>query len=417
MERKVSERMVVFLVGAVQFVNVLDFVMVMPMGRDFSLALGIPGSEVGKVAGAYTLAAALSGLAGSFFLDRFDRRKALLVSMVGLVAGTAAGGLATGLPSMIAARVLAGVFGGPATSVSMSIIADVVPAERRGKALGAVMGAFAVASVLGVPLALKVSEWVDWRAPFLGVAGMGLAISMGAVFLLPPLTGHLAAVRAQAGHRLQAMRGLFTRPLILISYTMTAFVMLGGFLIIPNIPSYLMENLRYPRSQYGWLYFFGGIVSFTFTRVGGYLVDRYGSFRVGSFGAAVLTVFVYIGFVNYTGFPVVGIFMGFMFANAFRMVSYNTLTNKVPGPSERAQFMSLQSCVQHLASSIGAILSSHLLSEAADKQLIGMDRVATISLCFTVTLPLFLGLVESRVRRRDAAALAAQEPPAGLKAA
>ncbi len=44
MEKKISERMVVFLVGAVQFVNVLDFVMVMPMGPDFALALGIPTS-------------------------------------------------------------------------------------------------------------------------------------------------------------------------------------------------------------------------------------------------------------------------------------------------------------------------------------------------------------------------------------
>src|SRR5690348_13105039 len=41
------ERAVVLLVAAVQFVNILDFVMVMPMGPDFAAALGIPASKLG----------------------------------------------------------------------------------------------------------------------------------------------------------------------------------------------------------------------------------------------------------------------------------------------------------------------------------------------------------------------------------
>lgn len=40
-----SERAVVFCVGAVQFVNILDFRMVMPLGPDFAAALDIPVSR------------------------------------------------------------------------------------------------------------------------------------------------------------------------------------------------------------------------------------------------------------------------------------------------------------------------------------------------------------------------------------
>ncbi|HLM47807.1 MAG TPA: MFS transporter, partial [Myxococcaceae bacterium] len=148
--RAVSERAVIFLIGAVQFVNILDFVMVMPLGPDFASGLGIPTSHIGTIGAAYTAAGCVAGVAGSYFLDRFDRRKALAVAMLGLVVSTAAGGLATGLTSLLVTRALAGLFGGPATSLSMSIIADVIPPERRGKAMGAVMGAFSVASVLGV---------------------------------------------------------------------------------------------------------------------------------------------------------------------------------------------------------------------------------------------------------------------------
>src|SRR5437762_462728 len=96
------ERTVVLLVAAVQFVNILDFVIVMPMGPDFAAALGIPSSKLGMIGGSYTAAAAVSGLAGSFFLDRFDRRPALGVAMLGLVAGTGMGGMATGFGTLIA---------------------------------------------------------------------------------------------------------------------------------------------------------------------------------------------------------------------------------------------------------------------------------------------------------------------------
>ena len=64
-----SERAIIFCVGAVQFVNILDFVIVMPLGRDFADGLGIPVSRLGYVGGAYTAAACVSGLAGAFWRD------------------------------------------------------------------------------------------------------------------------------------------------------------------------------------------------------------------------------------------------------------------------------------------------------------------------------------------------------------
>src|SRR5687767_9672822 len=93
-----SERAIVFCIGAVQFINILDFMIVMPLGPDLAQALDIPLSRLGYVGGSYTAAACISGFAGAFFLDRFDRRRALTVSLAGLVLGTVAGAFARGLP-------------------------------------------------------------------------------------------------------------------------------------------------------------------------------------------------------------------------------------------------------------------------------------------------------------------------------
>ncbi len=82
----------------------------------------------------------------------------LAVTMFGLVLGTVSAGFAWNLEALMLARVVAGAFGGPATSVALSVIADIVPPARRGRALGIVMGAFAAASVLGVYLSFFIDS-------------------------------------------------------------------------------------------------------------------------------------------------------------------------------------------------------------------------------------------------------------------
>jgi hypothetical protein len=114
---------------------------------------------------------------------------------------------------------------------------------------------------------------------------------------------------------------------------------------------------------------------------------------------------VYAGFALPTPLvPVPAIFVGIMFSMAIRNLSYNTLTSRVPEPHERAAFMSVQSAVQHFAAAIGAIGSSMLLAERADKSLEGMPRVAWVSIATGLLMPLFLWVVERGVTARKAPA-------------
>ena len=389
---------VVLLVAAVQFVNILDFVMVLPLGPDFAAALGIPSSRLGMIGGSYTAAAAVAGLISSLFLDRFDRRPALGIAMLGLVVGTALGGLADGLTTLMIARMVAGAFGGPATSLSFSIVADVVPPERRGRAMGIVMGAFSIAQVLGVPAGLELARQLGWRAPFFVVAGTGALIAVVAVLLLPPLRGHIAE-----RHERVPLSQLFAQRNVLLSWAMTFVVMAAGFLLIPNISAYVQRNLGYPRARLGLLYFIGGLVSLVGLQLAGRFTDRFGSFRVGTAGSLFLAFAIVAGFVlSPPLFPVAGIFITFMLALSFRNVAYNTLTSKVPRSSERARFMSIQSAVQHAASAAGAFFAAQLLTELPGGALAGMDRVSFLAIALTLTLPAFLFAVESAVRRSTA---------------
>ena len=393
----ISERKLVFLLASVQFVNILDFMIVMPLGPAFATALGIPTARLGVIGGSYTAAASVAGLVAAQFLDRFDRRKALATAMAGLVMATAAAGLADSFAGLVAARAVAGCFGGPATAIALAILADAVPPERRGRAMGSVMGAFSAASVLGVPAGLTLSEVGGWRAPFLAVATLGVLVVAGALALMPPMTGHLVR-RAGAGLPVAPQRplGVFLRDRrVQLSYLGTAAAMMGAFAIIPHLATFLIFNVGYAPHSIPPLYFAGGIVSFFSMRLGGRVVDQRGPLPVVLFGSALLLVLFALTFLPPAPLiPVIVMFVGFMLGNSVRMVGLQTLTSKIPAPVERGRFMSGQSAVQHLASAIGAGLSTVLLGENLDHSLRGMPRLALFSMALTALLPLLVWSIQ-----------------------
>lgn len=393
----ISEGRLLFLLGSVQFVNVLDFVMVMPLGPDFAQALGIPTDQLGLVAGAYTAAAAVAGLAVSSLLDRFDRRAALMFTLSGLAVGTALGGISTGLWSLVLTRLVAGAFGGPATSVCLSVLTDVVPVERRGRAMGRVMGAFSVASVVGVPIGLELARMGAWYTPFFTTAALGLVAVLATRSQLPVMTAHLASAAAQRPHR--PLWTFLREGPVLLSLSCSALAMIGAFSIITNLSAFVQFNLGYPRDSLGVLYMVGGVLAFFGMRLAGSSVDRWGPTRVVTIGTLALLTVIALAFLpSQPLIPVIVIFAGFMLSNSTRLVGLNSLTTRVPAPSDRARFMSLQSAVQHLSTSAGSAWSTWVLTEGPSGRLEGMPLLAAVALALSATLPLMVARLAKRLQ-------------------
>lgn len=401
----ITEKRIIALIAAIQFVNVLDFMMVMPLGPDFAKELGIHTSKLGMIGGSYTASATVSGLIGSLFLDRFDRRKALFFAMLGLACGTFAGAFATDLTTLMLARILAGLFGGPATSLSLSIIADVVPPTRRGRAMGTVMGAFSIASIFGVPAGLELARIGGWRLPFIAVGGVALLITFLAIALLPPMKTHLWAPNTsenQPENNKSSALSMLKRPEVALSYLTVAIGMFGGFLMIPNLSAYLQNNLAYPRAHLGFLYFCGGILSLILMRVAGILIDRISAFGVNTAATLILISTLATGYlVNPPLIPIFLIFSGFMVGMSVRNVSVTSISTRVPRFNERARFMSFQSAVQHFSGAVGAFTSTQFLQEGPDGILIGMPRLAMTCIILSACIPLIVRNVEKRVKNRE----------------
>jgi len=396
-----SERRITWLMTSVQFVSVLAFMIMMPLGPDFVLDLGIPASAVGMVTAGYTVSAALSGLVAALFIDRFDRRPALAVTMAGLILGSVASALAWNLESLLAARIFAGIFGGPAGALAIAIVADNVPPERRGQAMGQVMGALSISAVLGIPLGLELSHLAGWRATFLAVAALGMVIVATALFLLPPQRGHLAGpgMALAGGNAALRLVRIAGRPLALLAFALAMVAILPGFLVITNLAVFVQFNLGFPRDQLGLLYMIGGTLSFFGMRLTGQLVDRFGSTPVTFATTGVLAVLLYVLYFDWfwLGLPVLLLVPCFMLFNTARMVAQNTAVSKVPDPTERAGFMALVGSVTQLSGGLGAVIGAAMLDTAPDGKLVHMPTLAATAIAISLLGPPLMYALERRL--------------------
>jgi predicted MFS family arabinose efflux permease len=105
--------------AGIQFTHILDFMIMMPLGPQFTKIFTITDAQFGMLVSAYTLAAGASGLLAATYLDKFDRKKLLLALYVLFGLATLACGLAPTYNTLMLAR-----FGGYLWRSLVSLVAN-----------------------------------------------------------------------------------------------------------------------------------------------------------------------------------------------------------------------------------------------------------------------------------------------------
>jgi len=359
------ERWLLLTLASIQFTSVLDFMIMMPLGPQLTELFGISAGEFGFLVSAYTFAAGLSGLLAATYIDRFGRKRMMLTLYPLFGAAALACSFAPTFAWLMVARVASGFFGGVLMALSQTIVAEVIPFERRGRAMGVVMTSFSVATVAGVPLALFLASHFNWHAPFLAIALMVSVCALGAAKTLPSLKGHLAAhpVGDSAPNMLANLRLVLVDPNHLRAYAMSASMVFAGFAVIPYIALYLQGNAGFKPEQIPYVYLTGGICTLISARLIGHWSDRAGkayAFR----RLALLMPLPLLAMTLSADLPMVGVLLvsSVLFVvMSGRMIPGMALIGAAADPRRRGSFMTLNSAVQSLAMGLAALVGGQIL--------------------------------------------------------
>ncbi len=368
MAQKLSPRRelwLLFTLAGIQFTHILDFMIMMPLGPQFTQLFGITDAQFGLLVSAYTLAAGASGLLAATYIDRFGRKRLLLVLYALFALATLACGLAPTYGTLMTARIAAGVFGGVLSALSQTIVGDVIPFERRGRAMGIVMTSFSVATVAGVPAGLFLAAHLNWHATFIGIAALCAVLALFAAWTLPVLDDHLRASNRPSV--LGGIRTVLADANHLKAFVFSGLLMFAGFTVIPYITIYMQTNAGVRADQIPYVYLCGGVVTLFTARLFGRMTDQRG--KVETFRLlAVAVIFPMVATTLVRGMPLwVVLIVSTLFFTCMsgRMIPGMAILTSAANPQLRGTFMTLNSAVQSAAMGVAAFVGGLIISRDA----------------------------------------------------
>ena len=387
-----NEKWFLLILAAVNFTHIVDFMIMMPLGPQLMRLFQISPQQFGFLVSAYTLSAGLSGFAGAFWIDRFDRKQALVYVYFGFLSGTTACALAPSYSLLLTARILTGAFGGILGAIVLSLVGDAIPEERRAAAMGIVMAAFSAASVLGIPLGLYLATLWSWHAPFLGLALFGLPVLYLCANYVPSMKGHVSSVEP---HRspLKVVSSLTRNRNQLFALSFMILLVLGQFTVVPYISPYMVSNVGFSEHQLTYIYLLGGALTiFTSPRIGRW-ADRIGKPRVFMLFALLTVIPLFL----ITNMPKLALPLALVVTTLFfvcssgRWIPAVAMITATVEPKNRGSFMSINSSVQQLAAAFGATLSGLIIIQDKNGQLLHYQYVGYIAIAATLIAILLSG--------------------------
>ncbi len=251
--------------GMVSYIDrMILSVLVDPIRQD----MRISDFEVSLLQGvAFVIVYVLAGLPLGRLADRHHRLSLMIAGSTLWCAGVVICGLAPGFSALFAGRLLVGVGEATLFPGGVSMLADAVPAERRGTAVGV----FMMGTILGGPAAVLlgglglefaqhggfagvslVSDLSAWRQVLVVIGICGLAVP--ALFLTlrePPRTG---VVSANTSVRTMVSGFMAQRGILLPLYLGLALLAIGDYGLVSWMPSLLSRKFELSPATLGlWI--------------------------------------------------------------------------------------------------------------------------------------------------------------------
>jgi MFS transporter, DHA1 family, inner membrane transport protein len=195
------------------------------------LRISIPAA--GTLVTANALGLAIGGPILTALTIKLNKRTILIGTLVVFILANLVPVLTASYGLFIAARALAGALQGLFIAVGFVVGIAIVPPERMGRAISAVVSGVAVSAALGVPLGTLVGQALGWRGSFTAVVVLAVLALIAALVLIP------SVARTGGGAAGQARYAFAPRVLAVLALNFLVFAALYSALtyIVPFLES------------------------------------------------------------------------------------------------------------------------------------------------------------------------------------
>jgi MFS transporter, ACS family, hexuronate transporter len=326
--------------------------------------LGLSNFQIGNIASAFSFSWAIAGLCMGSLVDRFGRRKPMLVAAtIAFSLASVLSGFASGFAWLLGARLLMGIAEGGIMPITQTLIAAEVPHERRGLAQGITQnfGANLLANTLGPVIIVWMAIHFGWRNAFFLAAlpGLGMALLIAALVREPHVLE--PATKARRGEFAAALADRSLLLCIAISVLLVAYLMV----LFTFAPLYLIRVRGFDQRHMSWIMSSFGVASMAVAILVPGSSDRFGRKPV-IFAASLFGLVLPLGFLFTSGTGlaplVVCIALGAALSGVFPL-AMATIPSEIVGPGRTTTALSLTMGISEI---LGGVLAPSIAGKAAD---------------------------------------------------
>lgn len=283
---QLEQRMLALICSAAFLVFVQTF-MVAPLIPRLATVFDSPVTWVGLAVPAYLVPQGLATLASGPLSDHFGRRAVILICLLLFTIFTALTATSSGIDTFIGWRIVTGASAAGVVPIGLTLIGDVVPFNRRGRAVGWLFGAIAGGTATGAAVGALVEPLIGWRGLFLAVAALCLIVLIAgfAADALPRLgrtATHTGGRAILAGYAQLLSQ---TRAQRTYGYVLLNAILISG--VFTWLGVYLNRRFGLGEVEIGLVLLGYGIPGLLFGPLIGKLADRYGRARIIPIGVGL----------------------------------------------------------------------------------------------------------------------------------
>jgi predicted MFS family arabinose efflux permease len=169
-----KESRLILILGLAGFVVMADNWVLSSILPAIARSIQVSPVQAGILISAYMIPFGLFQLVFGPLSDRYGKRQVITFSMIFFTVGTALCGFGLGLLDLSLYRAITGVFAASVMPISLALIGDLVPMERRQQAIGTFMGISFLGQGLSMSLGGSISYFVSWRGVFFTYGALSL---------------------------------------------------------------------------------------------------------------------------------------------------------------------------------------------------------------------------------------------------
>lgn len=251
-----SHAVIILLLGALIAISPFSIDMYLPsfpaIASDFDTDIAVVGYSLTS----YYAGLCVGQLIYGILIDRFGRKKPLMVGLLIYIGAALGCALSPDISSLIVIRLFMALGGCVGMVAARAIVRDLFPPQDTAKILSILVLVMGIAPIIAPTIGGFVNGWLGWRWVFGVMAGIVILIAIAVKLMLPETKQEDRSVSLKLSNVFSEY-ALVLRNRAFLVYTLAGGISYAGmYAYIAGSPFVFMEKFGFSEKSYGWAFAF-----------------------------------------------------------------------------------------------------------------------------------------------------------------